>query len=280
MRTQPRCKYSGVCGGCTWQHVDYAAQLDAKRQSVKEALIHHGGCHNIEVQPVIGADSIYAYRNKMEFSFSAHRWLTPQEIATGEPLRTNFALGLHVPGNFAKVVDLTECHLPPPKAVRLVNGLRRFVQERDWKPWNIRRHEGYLRHLVLRTAHELPEYMVNLVTFGHDPERMDMLATWLRSEHAEVTTFVNTVHTGLAQTVYGEATHTVFGSGVIHDMMKPVPPVTKAVFPIWRVVRVCLIALRPQTNHVFYVVGVRKQVYGLNTVNVVGVCEHCHIAGL
>ncbi len=221
LRTQPRCKYSGVCGGCTWQHVDYAAQLDAKRQSVKEALIHHGGCHNIEVQPVIGADSIYAYRNKMEFSFSAHRWLTPQEIATGEPLRTNFALGLHVPGNFAKVVDLTECHLPPPKAVRLVNGLRRFVQERDWKPWNIRRHEGYLRHLVLRTAHELPEYMVDLVTFGHDPERMDMLATWLRSEHAEVTTFVNTVHTGLAQTVYGEATHTVFGSGVIHDKIGP-----------------------------------------------------------
>ena len=221
LRTEPRCFYFGTCGGCKWQHVAYPAQLDAKRQSVREALIHHGHLEDLDVRPTLGAEAIYFYRNKMEFSFSTHRWLTPQEIASGESFDTAFALGLHIPGNFYKVLDLNECHLQSEASVRLVNGVREFARLRGWKPWNIRSHEGFLRHLVIRQAANTDELMVNLVTNGYDRGGMAELAIYLRMEHPEVTTFVNTINTGVAQTAYGEDMHTVFGPGVIHDCIGP-----------------------------------------------------------
>lgn len=217
LRTTARCFYFGTCGGCKWQHVDYQAQLDAKRDSVREALEHHGGFDNVDVRATVGSENQYYYRNKMEFSFSADRWLTPEEIASGSQFDTDFALGLHVPGNFYKVLDLKECHLQSPRSVELLNDVRALVKAHDWKPWDIRKHTGFLRHLVIRIGQRTGEWMVNLVTNGYNAERMKVVAEMLRTRYPEVTTFVNTINTGLAQTSYGEDMHVVFGSGVIHD---------------------------------------------------------------
>ena len=79
LRTEPRCPYFGTCGGCKWQHVDYNAQLNFKRQHVVDALERIGGFRGIVVNPTLGAEDIYAYRNKMEFSFG-ERWLTREEM--------------------------------------------------------------------------------------------------------------------------------------------------------------------------------------------------------
>lgn len=221
LRTAPRCRYFGVCGGCKWQHVAYEAQCKAKRESVRDALAHAGGFEGVEVRATIGADDPYFYRNKMEFSFSAQRWLTPAEIASGEAFDRDFALGLHIPGQFSKVLDLEECHLQSPLSVRLVNAVRAFTRERGWAPWHIREHTGYLRNLVVRQGTHTGEVMVNLVTNGHAPARMDELAAFFQEAFPEVTTLVNTINTGVAQTAFGEAVHTVFGPGVIHDMIGP-----------------------------------------------------------
>ncbi len=126
-----------------------------------------------------------------------------------------------MPCNFYKVLDLDECHLQSELSVEIVNGVREFARLRNWKPWNIRTHEGFLRHLVIRQGAHTGETMVNLVTNGYDRARMAELAIYLRMELPDVTTFVNTVNTGVAQTAYGEAIHTVFGSGVIHDKIGP-----------------------------------------------------------
>ena len=217
LRTEPACSYFGTCGGCKWQHVDYQAQLDAKTQSVRESFEHAGGRPDITVHPALGAPQRYHYRNKMEFSFSAGRWLTPEEIASGKEFNTSFALGLHIPGNFAKVLDLHECHLQSEWSASFVNAVRTFCLDREWTAWHPRKHTGYLRHLVIREAANTDEVMVNLVTSHHDPERMEAMATWLRETAPQVTTFINTINSGVAQTAFGEETIIVFGSGVIHD---------------------------------------------------------------
>ncbi|HEX8386812.1 MAG TPA: TRAM domain-containing protein, partial [Rubricoccaceae bacterium] len=106
LRVTPRCPYAEPCGGCTWQHLDYPAQLEMKREAVERSLTHAGGLDlsGVPVRPTIGADrdegsgGVYYYRNKMEFSFAAQRWLTDGEIATGQDYDRHFALGLHVPG--------------------------------------------------------------------------------------------------------------------------------------------------------------------------------------
>lgn len=219
LRTTPRCSYFGVCGGCKWQHVDYTAQLEAKQQSVADSLAHLGGFRDVHVNPTIGADPIYYYRNKMEFSFSAARWLTADEIASGEEYDTRFALGLHAPGNFSKVIDLTTCHLQSEESVALVNLIREVALANGWEPWDIRKQHGYLRHLVIRNGQRTGDLMVNLYTKGYEAERMEYLAAELKTRVPAVTTFVNSIHTGLAQAALSEATHVLFGPGVIHDVI-------------------------------------------------------------
>ncbi|MGB0650102.1 MAG: 23S rRNA (uracil(1939)-C(5))-methyltransferase RlmD [Rhodothermales bacterium] len=217
LRTEAKCSYFGTCGGCKWQHVTYEAQLDAKTQSVKESFEHAGGRSDVTVHPALGADDTFYYRNKMEFSFSAGRWLTPAEIKSGEDFNTSFALGLHVPGNFAKVLDLHECHLQSEWSASFVNAMRAYSLERDWKAWHPRKHTGFLRHLVIRQATHTEEVMVNLVTNHYDEERMQELAAWIQETAPGVTTFINTINSGVAQTAFGEEMHVVFGPGVIHD---------------------------------------------------------------
>ena len=223
LRTEPRCEYFASCGGCKWQHVEYPAQLTMKRDAVAEALAHTGGYDEDRLEnmvaPTLGADAIYFYRNKMEFSFSSQRWLTDWEIASGERLDKSFALGLHVPGRFDKVLDLKTCYLQSPWSAELVNGMRAFAKERGWEAWDVRQHTGFLRHLVVRTPAHTDEKMVILVTSGEDTEGMADFAAWLQADFPEVTTLVHTINSGPAQTAYGEKTETVFGSGVIHDSL-------------------------------------------------------------
>lgn len=225
LRTAPRCPYFGTCGGCRWQHVRYEAQLEAKRQSVEEALRHTGGLDldalGVRVEPTLAAERTYFYRNKMEYSFSAHRWLTEAEIATGEPLDAGFALGLHVPGRFDKVLDLEVCYLQRDWVPRLLATTRAFAKERGWAPWDVHAQQGFLRHLVVRTPEHTEEAMANLVTAAPDPEGLAAYAERLRRDVPEVTTLVHTLNTSLAQTAYGEATTTVFGPGVVHDRIGP-----------------------------------------------------------
>ena len=221
LRRAPRCFYFGTCGGCQWQHVAYEAQQDYKRQSVEEALVHQGGFDDVEVQPTIGAEHPYYYRNRMDFSFSNQRWLTREEIDSGKDFNTDFALGLHVSGNPFKVLDLHECHLQSKLSARLVNGVREVAKERGWAAWDIKGHEGYLRHLVLREPFHTDDFMVNLVTSRYEEERVDELAAFFREEFPEVSTFVNTINTSKSDTIYGEEAHVVFGPGTVQDTIGP-----------------------------------------------------------
>ncbi len=220
LRQPARCRYFGSCGGCKWQHVDYEAQLSAKRQSVEEALKHAGGFDGVDVPDVIPSRLQFNYRNKMEFSFSAHRWLTKSEIASGDRFDKSFALGLHAPGQFAKVLDIQECHLQSAQSVAIVNAIRGLSQTHSWKPWDTRSQRGLLRHLVIREGRRTNQRMVNLVTSRQDAEVIGAVAELLQADEFEVDTFVHTVNDTPAQTAAGSQLTTVFGPGVIYEKIE------------------------------------------------------------
>lgn len=223
VRTKPHCRYFGACGGCKWQHIGYGHQLEAKRQSVEDAFVHHGGFEGIKALPTIGMEAAEGhqsplfYRNKMEFSFGTSRWLTEAEMSEDVEYNRYFALGLHVPGRYDKILDIEECWLQSELSVRIVNGIRDFALAHDWTIWDTRKHVGYLRHLVVRQAHHTPDLMLNLVTNGEDEDKIGAFAEFLRRDFPEVTTLVNTINTGLGQTSYGEKMNLIFGSGKIYD---------------------------------------------------------------
>ena len=240
LRVAPRCAYFGTCGGCKWQQVDYPAQLEMKRQGVEDALVRTGGLDVPEVRPTLGSPRVFLYRNKMEFSFADERWKTWEEIraekeaaseatteqldpsgdrqpATSPRFPKDFALGLHAPGSFAKVLDLHECHLQSELSEALVNRIRGLALERGWTAYGQRSHEGMLRHLIVRHGEHTGETLVNLVTNGRCDDVVEDVAAMLQSEFPEVTTFVRTVHTGLGPTSLDAEVETVFGLGVLHD---------------------------------------------------------------
>ncbi len=80
-RVDAPCKYFGNCGGCSWQNVEYGEQVNQKKQIVLDSLIRIGKLDIEKISEPIASPLLYKYRNKMEFSFSASRWLTKDEIA-------------------------------------------------------------------------------------------------------------------------------------------------------------------------------------------------------
>jgi 23S rRNA (uracil1939-C5)-methyltransferase len=219
LRTAPRCPYFGTCGGCKWQHVEYQAQLDFKRQHVVDALERIGGFRGITVNPALGAERIYEYRNKMEFSFG-DRWLTREEMeseTSGGGFTDRFALGLHIPQRYDRVLDLHECHLQSGVGNTILNTVRTFAVRRHLPIYSTVTHSGYLRNLVLRESTHTGELMVNLVTSDDRPEVMKQLAAALLAGAPSITTIINNITDRKSQVAIGDREVVYHGPGTITE---------------------------------------------------------------
>lgn len=217
LRVAPRCKHFGVCGGCRWQHVDYQAQLDFKRQHVIDALEHIGGFKDIQVNPTLASEHVYFYRNKMEFSFG-DRWLTKDELASQTAkIKPHIALGLHPAGIYQKVLDIEECYLQSEESMRIVNLVRRFARERQLSIYSTKTHTGYLRNLVVRQSAGTNELMVNLVTTDDRPDILSELTSALRAELPSITTVVNNITQRTNLVASGDYEKVYHGPGYITE---------------------------------------------------------------
>lgn len=222
LRTTPRCRYFGPCGGCRWQHVTYEAQLGFKRQHVVDALERIGGFAGLDVKPTLGAGEPFYYRNKMEFSFG-DRWLTEEEMASagdGKGQRgpeTPFALGLHIPGRYDRVLDLHECWLQSETSARIVNEVRSFCLDTALPVYSTETGEGYLRNLVIREGKRTGDRMVNLVTRDDRPEIMRLLTARLLATVPEITTIVNNITQRKSQVAFGDSERVYHGNGTITE---------------------------------------------------------------
>lgn len=216
-RVVPLCRYFGTCGGCKWQNLRYDEQIRWKRQHVVDAFERIGGFEGVEIRKTIGCREEYFYRNKMEFSFSSQRWLTDREVASGEEFDRDFALGLHVPGRYDKVLDLDRCWLQSDTSVRIVNSTRDFVRQREIPPYNTHQHTGVLRNLVIRQSRATGEIMVIMVTAGEEEEWIGAYADFLRDAVPEVTTLVQGINRKKAQIAFSEQTRTLYGPGTITE---------------------------------------------------------------
>ncbi len=165
-RVQPVCSHFGICGGCKWQDFDYQQQLIYKHKNVSDCLIRIGKLNVPNIAPVMPADPIYYYRNKLEFTFSSNRWLTTEEIQSGGEVVNRNALGFHIPGMFDKVLDLDKCYLQPEPSNAVRKEVSEFAQRENMPFYDLRSHIGFLRTMVIRTS-STGEVMV-IVTFHHD----------------------------------------------------------------------------------------------------------------
>ncbi|MFT7677244.1 MAG: 23S rRNA (uracil1939-C5)-methyltransferase [Planctomycetota bacterium] len=213
---ESRCRHYGMCGGCSWQAVDYGAQLHALEVRVRETLEENGVLGEAEVRAVEGMPDPWGYRNKMDFTFAARRWVEPQEPEGAE---CAFALGLHAPGRHEKAIDIHECYIAFPEAAAIVGTVRERARALGLEPWDLRDHTGLLRHLVLRKSFATGEVLAFLVTSSRDAERIDPFVAEVLAAHPEIATLVQGVHDRPASVAACDEEHILHGSGTITERL-------------------------------------------------------------
>jgi len=192
-RIAPRCSHFGVCGGCKWQHLPYDKQLVYKEKQVRDSLTRIGKIELSHVNPIIGSSEEFLYRNKLEFTFSDKRWLTTEEVASGEVIGKENAVGFHIPGLFDKVLDITECHLQPEPSNAIRNKVREYAIKNGLSFFDLKEQSGFLRTLLVRNTLS-GDVMVIVVFFHEDVEKREGLLDFLATEFPRITSLMYVIN--------------------------------------------------------------------------------------
>ncbi|GAA0174408.1 RNA methyltransferase [Lithospermum erythrorhizon] len=224
------CEYASHCGGCKTQNLLYEAQVRAKEQQVRELVIHVGRFSvkdpefDMIMKSIVPCDIQYHYRNKMEFSFGPKKWV-PAEMLEEHNDTDSYALGLHAPGFFDKVLNVDKCLLqsePTNLVLAAVQDCWRN-SELNLTPYDVHSHAGFLKHLMLRTGRNIEtgvaEVMVNFVTSSYKPDLLKPLINKIKGI-PEVVSIMNNVNTSVGNTSIGEEEYTLYGKPTIAETLR------------------------------------------------------------
>jgi 23S rRNA (uracil1939-C5)-methyltransferase len=206
LRIPPRCEYFGRCGGCKWQYLDYQDQLRFKQQQVVETFTHIGKLQNVAVNDIIGMESPWYYRNKMEFTFD---WDD----------REGLILGQHVPERWDLVIDLHTCYLQSETSVELFALCREFGRKYDLSVFASIIGAGLLRHVVIREGKHTGDLMVNVVTSGEYFPQVDRFVKYLTAGYPQITTIMLTINRRSGQSSQGQEELLLFGEPTITEKL-------------------------------------------------------------
>ena len=212
--TEPLCEHFKYCGGCSFQNLDYQIQIQQKTQQIKDVFDRIGNQKDYHIYPIEKCDHIYEYRNKMEFTFSNRRW-----ILKGEPpnSKSNFALGLHIPGRYDKILNINQCHIQN----NIANNILSIVKDNSlhMQPYDIIEHKGFLRNLIIRHAFNTNQTMINIVTAFENKKLLEPVVDKIKEEISTVKSIVNNITTRKAGVSIGEYEINLYGENYIQEII-------------------------------------------------------------
>lgn len=218
-RVPPKCQHFGVCGGCKWQHMDYAEQLKWKEQQVRDNFTRIGKLEWNEFRPILGSSLTEAYRNKMEYTFADQRWLTEEQLKDPSLQMQVPTLGFHVPGRFDKILQIDHCWLQPEPGNAIRNYTQKKAIELGMTFYNLREKVGDLRNLLLRNNLN-GDWMV-LVVFGSAyGESHTALMQSLEQEFPQIKSLLYTVNPKVNDTIYDLDIITYAGDEIITETLE------------------------------------------------------------
>lgn len=201
------CKHFGICGGCRYQNLSYEQQLDLKKRQVEE-LIEKNGL-SFAIENIYGSPITEGYRNKMEFTFG-------DEEKDG-PL----ALGMHKKNSFYDIVTLEDCRIVDPDFNVLLQAILKYFKEKGENYFHKIRHEGFLRHLVMRRSVKTGDILINLVTTTQsrldESEFVNMILS--QKIDGKVVGILHTLNDNLADVVQSDETKTLYGQGYFYEYL-------------------------------------------------------------
>ncbi len=211
-RITPACPYhfqlnkqqSLFCGGCTWQHLTYDAQLRAKTELVRETLERIGGVKGVRVNPTIGMKDPWRYRNKVQQPVG---W-------DGKRLVTGF----YAPGSH-DIMPIEDCLVQPELSVAIVNRARALLERYGVRAYDEDRRTGWLRHLLVRTTQNATQALLAFVTytpdFPHEREIVQTLVTEFPAL-AGIHQNINPAHTNV---ILGRRWRSIAGAETIEERL-------------------------------------------------------------
>ena len=217
-RVEPFCKHYGACGGCKWQHLDYAKQASEKERVVRDALERIGKIEVGTFYPILAAADTTYYRNKMEYAFSNKRWLHPDELNDPNVSNLENVLGFHPPGAYDKIVNVDHCWLQPEPSNAIRNGLKEIALEQGLEFFDVKANSGYLRHVILRTT-SIGEILMILSVFKNDSEKLNPYLDAILERFPEITSLVYCINPKLNDFLLDLDMHTYFGKGYVEEQL-------------------------------------------------------------
>lgn len=220
LRVNPKCEKFGVCGGCKWQHLPYEEQLKFKHKQVCDVLTRISKVSLPQVNPILGAETPWHYRNKMEYTFSNKKWRTWEQVRSGvEFTDSSDALGFHIPGAFDKVLHIEECFLQDSLGDRLRNFIYQWGVDHSLRFYDIKANVGLLRTLMLRLT-STGEVMV-CISFGEkDEEQSNALMSALVEAFPEITSLVYVINEKANDTISDLPVHVFHGKPFVVEKME------------------------------------------------------------
>ncbi|MBK5719367.1 23S rRNA (uracil(1939)-C(5))-methyltransferase RlmD [Dysgonomonas sp. Marseille-P4677] len=220
-RVEAFCEHFGICGGCKWQILPYVEQLKFKQKQVTDNLTRIGKVELPEIQPILGSDKTEFYRNKLEFTFSNKKWLTLEQLRSGESfsdMNMN-ALGFHIPGAFDKVLDINKCWLQDDVSNQIRNFIRQYCYDKNYTFFDLRNRGGLMRNLIVRTS-TTGELMLIVVFYDNEKQQHEDLLNAIANEFPQITSLLYIVNQKANDTITDQEVLTWKGNDFIYEEME------------------------------------------------------------
>ena len=202
------CPVAGPCGGCSLRHLDYAAELRAKQESVLDAFRRIGGLE-VPVLDILPSPEVDRYRNKVQFPVGVDK--------NGVP-----CIGFYA-GRTHRIVPCPDCKLQPSVLNEIGNALCAFFAQQGIRPYDEQSGKGLVRHIFLRRGAHSGQIMVCLVCTRAKLPHAEQLCTVLRGQFPAISTILLNVNAKNTNVILGSENHILYGPGYIEDTLCGVP---------------------------------------------------------
>ena len=207
-RTEPGCLYHRQCGGCQIQALDYQTQLSFKANKVRNNLLRIGGFPEALIdkvmEPVVGMEKPYHYRNKAQFPIGADK--------NGEPITGFYAGRTHV------IIPNTDCALGVSENKIILEMILDYMKQYKITPYIETTGKGLIRHVLIRKGFTTGEIMVCLVINGDKLPQEEKLVTALRKVEGMTSISIN-INKEKTNVIMGRTCRTIWGNDTITDVI-------------------------------------------------------------
>ncbi len=203
-RVEPKCPVWKRCGGCQLLSMSYEGQLEYKTNKVREALRRIGGLQNIDVEPAVGSDLVFGYRNKAQYPVGKDK--------NGEIVSGFYA------GRTHEIIPNTHCALAPEDFGEILDAVIKWMKRFKVAAYDEVKHTGVVRHVFLRKGFKTGEISVCLIINARELKHKEELIKTL-SGFENIKSISISVNLSNTNVIMGDDAEVIYGKDRIEDLL-------------------------------------------------------------